>query len=238
MGIRKIEDEIDLREAMKKKAAELKLKDMEAKASTEKFTKERLRDLAKSHGVILALTPELKKEVKELQKKFNIPSSKIITEQITENDVLKKFSKIDHENLGMLAYQRILMQKEEIGVGLLPISKVYDLVNTGILKGILELKDLLKALKILKKNHVLDDLKEFDSGIVMIRFFPVQYTNDQVKVVGVAKKKGYISIEDVCIALNWSQDRALETLKSLEDTGVAKLRESLLKGKQWYFPSL
>ncbi len=97
---------------------------------------------------------------------------------------------------------------------------------------------ILKALKLLKKNHVIDDLQEFDSGIVMVRFFPVQYTNDQVKVVGVAKEKGYISIEDVCIALNWSQDRALETLKSLEATGVAKLRESLLKGKQWYFPSL
>jgi len=238
MGIRKIEDEIDLREAMRKKAAELKIKDMEAKASTENFTKERLRELAKKHGVILALTPELKQEVKDLQKKFNIPSSKIITEQITENDVLRKFSKIDHVKLGMLAYQRILMQKEEIGVGLLPISKVYDIVNTGILKGILELKDLLKALKVLKKNHVIDDLQELNSGIVMIRFFPVQYTNDQVKVVGVAKEKGFISIEDVCIALNWSQDRAIETLKSLEDTGVAKLRESLLKGKQWYFPSI
>ncbi len=238
MGIRKIEDEIDLREAMRKKAAELKIKDMEAKASTENFTKERLSELAKKHGVILALTPELKEEVKDLQKKFNIPSSKIITEQITENDVLRKFSKIDHVKLGMLAYQRILMQKEEIGVGLLPISKVYDLINTGILKGILELKDLLKALKMLKKNHVIDDLQEFDSGIVMVRFFPIQYTGDQVKVVGVAKEKGYISIEDVCIALNWSQDRVIETLKSLEDTGVAKLRESLLKGKQWYFPSL
>ena len=238
MGIRKIEDEIDLREAMRKKAAELKLKDMEAKAATENFTKERLTELAKAHGVILALTPELKAEVKALQKKFNIPSSKIITEQITENDVLKKFSKIDHEKLGMLAYQRILMQKEEIGVGLLPISRVYDLVNTGILNGILDIKDLLKALKSLKKNHVIDDLQEFSSGIVMVRFFPVQYTTDQVKVVGVAKDKGFISLEDVCIALNWSQDRALETLKSLEDTGMAKLRESLLKGKQWYFPSL
>ncbi len=238
MGIRKIEDEIDLREAMKKKAAELKLKDMEAKAATENFTKERLTELAKAHGVILALTPELKAEVKALQKKFNIPSSKIITEQITENDVLKKFSKIDHEKLGMLAYQRILMQKEEIGVGLLPISRVYDLVNTGILNGILDVKDLLKALKVLKKNHVIDDLQEFSSGIVMVRFFPVQYTTDQVKVVGVAKDKGFISLEDVCIALSWSQDRALETLKSLEDTGMAKLRESLLKGKQWYFPSL
>ena len=79
MGIRKIEDEIDLREAMKKKAAELKIKDIQAKAETEKFTKEKLKDLAKKHGVILALTPELKGEVKYLQKQYNIPTAKIIT---------------------------------------------------------------------------------------------------------------------------------------------------------------
>ncbi len=109
MGIRKIEDEIDLREAKKKRAAELKIKDMQAKASVEKFTKDRLRELAKNYGVLLALTPELRKEVKELQKKYGIPSSKIITEQITEHDVLKKFSKIDYQKLGMLAYQRVLM---------------------------------------------------------------------------------------------------------------------------------
>ena len=238
MGIRKIEDEIDLREAMKRKAAELKIKDIQAKASTENFTKERLRELAKKHGVILALTPELKDQVRDLQKKYNIPSSKIITEQITENDVLKKFSKIDHEKLGMLAYQRVLMQKEEIGVGLMPISEVYDLVNTGILKEVLDIKDLLKALKILKKDRVIEELQELRGSSVMVRFFPVQYTNDQVKVIGIAKEKGYISLEDVCVALTWSQDRALQTLKSLEDSGVAKFRESLLKGKQWYFPSI
>ena len=238
MGIRKIEDEIDLREAMKRKAAELKIKDIQAKASTENFTKERLRELAKKHGVILALTPELKDQVRDLQKKYNIPSSKIITEQITENDVLKKFSKIDHEKLGMLAYQRVLMQKEEIGVGLMPISEVYDLVNTGIIKEVLDIKDLLKALKILKKERVIEELQELKGSSVMVRFFPVQYTNDQVKIIGIAKEKGYVSIEDVCVALTWSQDRALQTLKSLEDSGVAKFRESLLKGKQWYFPSI
>ncbi|MHA1344585.1 MAG: hypothetical protein ACTSQG_11400 [Promethearchaeota archaeon] len=238
MGIRKIEDEIDLREAMKRKAAELKIKDIKAKASTENFTKERLRELAKKHGVILALTPELKDQVRDLQKKYNIPSSKIITEQITENDVLKKFSKIDHEKLGMLAYQRVLMQKEEIGVGLMPISEVYDLVNTGILKEVLDIKDLLKALRILKKTRVIEELQELRGSSVMVRFFPVQYTNDQVKIIGIAREKGYISLEDVCVALTWSQDRTLQTLKSLEDSGVAKFRESLLKGKQWYFPSI
>ncbi|MFX1583507.1 MAG: hypothetical protein ACFFDL_02845 [Promethearchaeota archaeon] len=238
MGIRKIEDEIDLKEAMKKKAAELRLKDIQAKAAAEKFTKERLRELAKKHGVILALTPELKEEVKYLQKQYKIPTSKIITEQITEHDVLKRFSKIDHEKLGMLAYQRVLMQKEEIGAGIIPISEVFDIINTGILKSNVEIKDLKKALRILKKNNVIDDLQELDSGTMMIRFFPVQYTSDQTKVIKVAKKNGFVSLEEVCVNLNWPQDRALKALKSLEESGIAKFRESLLKGKQWYFPSI
>jgi hypothetical protein len=238
MGIRKIEDEIDLKEAMRKRAAELKIKEIQAKASTENLTKERLRELAKRHGVILALTPELKSEVELLQQKYNIPSSRIMTEQITENDVLIKFSKIDHEKLGMLAYQRVLMRKEEIGVGLLPISEVFDLVNTGILKRNVEIKDVMKAMKLLNKSNVIEDIKKLDSGIVMIQFFPIQYTEDQVKVIELAKGKDYLTIENVCLEFTWSQDRALKVLQSLEESGLAKFSESLLKGKQWFFPSL
>ncbi|MFX1365248.1 MAG: hypothetical protein ACFFCE_16840 [Promethearchaeota archaeon] len=237
MGIRKIEDEIDLKEAMKKKATELKMKDMQAKASVEKFTKDKLRELAKQHGVLLALTPELREEVKELQKKYNIPSSKIVTEQITEHDVLKKFSKIDYQKLGMLAYQRVLMSKEETG-GIIPLSEVFELVNTGILKGNIEVKDVEKALKSLKKTKVIEDITELDTGSIMVRFFPIQYTGDETKVVNLAKEKGVLTLEDVCSNLNWSQDRALRALESLESSGTAKFRENILTGKQWYFPSI
>jgi hypothetical protein len=237
MGIRKIEDEIDLKEAMKKKAAELKMKDIQAKASIEKFTKDRLRDLAKKHGVLLALTPELRQEIKELQKKYDIPTSKIITEQITEHDVLRKFSKIDHQKLGMLAYQRVLMSKEETG-GIIPLSEVFELVNTGILKGNVDVKDVEKALKLLKKTKVIEDITQLDSGAVIVRFFPIQYTDDESKVVDLAKQKGVLTIEEVCISLDWSQERALRALESLEKTGIAKFRENILTGKQWYFPSL
>ena len=237
MGIRKIEDEIDLREAMKKKAAEIKMKDMQAKAAVEKFTKDRLRELAKKHGILLALTPELREEVKKLQKKYNIPTSKIITEQITEHDVLKKFSKIDYQRLGMLAYQRVLMAKEETG-GIIPLLEVFDLVNTGILKGNMEIKDIEKSMKLMKKARAIEDIYQLDSGAIMIRFFPIQYTDDEAKVIELAKQKDYLTIEDVCVNLEWSQDRALRALDSLEKSGMAKFRESVLTGKQWFFPSL
>jgi hypothetical protein len=222
---------------MKKKAAEIKMKDMQAKAAVEKFTKDRLRELAKKHGVLLALTPELREEVKKLQKKYNIPSSKIITEQITEHDVLKKFSKIDHKKLGMLAYQRVLITKEETG-GIIPLLEVFDLVNTGILKGNMEIKDIEKAMKFMKKENAIEDVHQLESGAIMIRFFPIQYTDDEAKVIDLAKQKDYLTIEDVCVHLDWSQDRAFRALDSLEKSGIAKFRESVLMGKQWFFPSL
>ncbi len=237
MGIRKIEDEIDLKEAMEKRAAELKIKEMQSKASVEKFTKDRLRELAKKHGVLLALTPELRKEVKELQKKYGIPSSKIITEQITEHDVLKKFSKIDYQKLGMLAYQRVLMSKEETG-GIVPLSEVFELINTGILKGNVEVKDAEKAMKALKKSKVIDGISQLESGVLLIQFFPIQFTGDEAKVVELAKEKGVITLEEVCTKLAWSQDRTLRALESLERTNIAKFRENILTGKQWYFPSI
>jgi hypothetical protein len=237
MGIRKIEDEIDLKEAMRKRAAELRIKELQAKASTDSITKDRLRELAKKHGVILALTPELKDEVKELREKYNIPSSKIITEQIREHDVLDTKSRVDIEKLGMLAYQRVLMHKEETG-GIMPISEVFELINTGILKNNVEIKDLTKSMKFLKKTSVIEDIRELDTGIIMIHFFPIQYTSDQVKIIELAKEKGYLSLEETCLKLEWSQDRALRALKSLEDSGVAKFTDSLLKGKQWSFPSI
>ena len=237
MGIRKIEDEIDLKEAMRKRAGELRIKELQAKASTDNITKDRLRELAKKHGVILALTPELKDEVKALREKYNIPSSKIITEQIREHDVLDTKSRIDTEKLGMLAYQRVLMHKEETG-GIMPISEVFDLISTGILKNNVEIKDLTKALKLLKKKSVIEDIRELETGVIMIHFFPIQYTSDQVKIMELAREKGFLSLEDACLKLEWSQDRALRALKSLEDTGVAKFTDSLLKGKQWAFPSI
>ncbi|MBD3210980.1 MAG: hypothetical protein GF311_00080 [Candidatus Lokiarchaeota archaeon] len=241
MGIRKIEDEIDLKEAMRKKAAELKLKEMKAKASVENLTKESLDQMAKNHGVLLALNPDLKEEVKYLQEKYNIPSSKIIKEQIKEKDVFGGiFNKIDDDKLGMLAYQRVLLRKDEIGVGLLPLSEVYDLVNTGELKGEIDIKDVLKAMQTLEKRGVIEEVKKLDSGVIMVQFFPIQYTDDQVKIIELVKSKeqGFITLEDVIDDLDWTQDRALRALQSLEESGLAKFQENIIKGKRWFFPSL
>ena len=129
------------------------------------------------------------------------------------------------------------MTKEETG-GIIPLSEVFELINTGILKGNVEVKDVNKALRLLKKTKVIDDITQLESGTIMVRFFPIQYTGDESKVVELANEKGILTLEDVCVKLDWSQDRALHALKSLEKSGIAKYRENILTGKQWFFPSL
>jgi len=240
MALRDIDDEISLKEAMEKKAAELKMKEMKAKASVKNLTKERLSEIAKKHGILLALNPELKDQVAYLQERYGIPSSKIIKEQITEESIMKKFNRIDYEKLGMLAYQRVLLRKEEIGAGLLPLSEVFDLVNTGQLKDNLDIDDTAKAMEKLQKKGVIENVEEIKSGAIMVQFFPIEYTQDEQKIIELVKQKGkgVISLEDVINELQWTQSRALKSLKSLEDSGLAKYTESMLRGKQWFFPSI
>ncbi|TXT59567.1 MAG: hypothetical protein BAJALOKI1v1_1400001 [Promethearchaeota archaeon] len=241
MGLRRIDDEISLKEAMQKKAAELRMKEMKAKASVKNLTKERLSELAKKHGVLLALNPELKEDVAYLQKKYGIPSSRIIKEQIDEESVLsKRFNRVDHEKLGMLAYQRVLLRKDEIGAGLIPLSEVFELINTGQLKSTIDINDAAKAMEKLEKNGVIESIEQVRSGAVMVQFFPIEYTQDEQQIIELVKEKGegVISLEAVIDELGWTQSRALKSLQSLEDSGVAKYTESILKGKQWFFPSI
>jgi len=235
--MREIQKKMKLKEEMMKKAAEIKMQELESKVQVQNMTKEKLREIAKKHGVIIALDDNLKEEVESIKKEYNIQESNVIRKLLTEEDVLLKGNKIDHEKLGMFAYQRVMFKKEETG-GLLLLSDVYDLVNTGVLNGIITLEDVEKAVKILKKKKVIPEIKELEGGVLAISFFPVQYTSDQSEVLKFVGTKGYCTLAEICAGLNWSEDRALRALNNLQATGIARFDESYRTGKKWYFPGL
>ncbi len=236
MGIRDIQRKIKLDEEMKKKAMELKAQEVESKARTAKLGKERLAEIAKNHGILLAIDPSLKAEIEEIRKTYNIPKGRIISEQMTEEKCLKG-KKVDIENLGMLAYQRVLLEKDETG-GLLSIGEAFDRVNTGVLKGIVTTQDVEKAMDNLLKQKIISDIKELDSGVKMVSFFAVQFTADQSIILNLAAKKGFVTLEEISMNLKWSTDRALRALEQMQQTGIARFDESFRTGKKWYFPSM
>ncbi len=237
MGIREIEDRSKIRELMRKKAAELRMNRLETQTAITKLTKEKLESIAKKHGVIIALDPDMRDVVEEIRKKYNIPKSRIIQEQITEEAVLKNGKKILHKQLAMLAYQRVMLEKNETG-GLLTLPDVFDRVNTGVLKNRLTIDDVEKAVKILKKDNVIPELKRLPSGVLAVSFFPVQHTQDQSKILELVKTDGVITTGDVCKTLNWTIERAERALQHLVDTRVARIMETFRTGKRYFFPSL
>ncbi|MBN2154434.1 MAG: hypothetical protein JW776_00135 [Candidatus Lokiarchaeota archaeon] len=239
MGLRELEKKMKIKEAMQRKNAEYKLKEIENQAKIQKMTKARLKEIARKHGVLIALDESLKEEVEALKKDYNIKESNIIREILTEDDVLPgDVHNIIHEQLGMLAYQRVMLQKGETG-GLLLLTDVFELVNTGILNGRITIDDVKKAVTILKKKKVIPQITMLDEDVMLISFFPVQYTQDQSEILNFAKNnKGTCSLAEVRAKLGWSEIRALRALENLENTGIAKTDESFRTGKRWFFPSL
>ncbi len=237
MGIRELEDRAKMRDLMKKKAAELRMHRLATKTATTKMTKEKLAEIAKKHGVIVALDPEMKDIIEEIRKKYNIPKERIIREQITEESVLKKGKKVDMKKLAMLTYQRVMLEKQETG-GLLTLPDVFDMINTGVLKNRITIDDAEKAVKILKKDKVIPEIKKLPSGILAISFFPVQYTKDQSSILELVKDDGVITTGDVCKSLNWTVERSERALQNLVDTRVARIAETFRTGKKYFFPSL
>jgi ESCRT-II complex subunit VPS22 len=237
MGLRDIEDKMKMRELMKKKAAELRMYRLENKTAITKMTKEKLTEIAKKHGVIIALDPDMAQEVEEVRKKFNIPKERIIREELSEETVLKNGKKVDIKKLGMFTYQRIMLEKTETG-GLLTLPDVFDRINTGALKNKVTIDDLEKAIKILKKDKVIPEVNRLPSGVLAISFFPVQYTQDQAAILEIVKNDGVINTGDVCKTLNWTVDRAERALQNLVDTRVARITQTFRTGKQYFFPSL
>ncbi len=237
MGIREIEDRNQMRELMRKKAAELRMKRLETKTEITKMTKDKLAEIAKKHGVIIALDPDMQEAVEEIRKRYNIPKERIIKEQITEESVLKRGKKVQLDRLGMLAYQRVMLEKQETG-GLLTIPDIFDRVNTGVLQGNITMEDVEKAVKMLKRNKIIPEIRTLESGVLIASFFPVQYTKDQASILNLVKDDGVINTGDVCKELNWTVERAERALQNLVDTRVARIMETFRTGKRYFFPSL
>ncbi|MBD3352439.1 MAG: hypothetical protein GF364_13205 [Candidatus Lokiarchaeota archaeon] len=237
MGLRELQKKMKLKEEMQKKKAQYEMEELESKAKLQKMTKEKLAEIAKKHGVIIALDDELKDEVEEIKKDYEIKETNVIRKLLTEKDVFNKWNRIDHEQLGMLAYQRVMVQKEETG-GLMLLTDVFDLVNTGELRGEIEIDDVEKAIKKLRKKNIIPEIKKLEGDVMTISFFPVQYTSDQSEILKFVRDKGYCTLAEVCAGLNWPEDRALRALENLQATGVARYDESYRTGKKWYFPGL
>ncbi len=242
MGIRELRDRMEKRRYMQKKAVEFKLEEIKSDLEAAAETKEKLEELARKYGVIIATSPKLQEEVERIRKQYGIPKESVITRVMSEEEVLKRGpmglgTRIDHEKLGMLLYLRAMFKRKENG-GIMTYGEAYLLVNTGKLAEKLEAKDVEKAVKILKKNNIIPGERELKSGVKVISFFPVELTDDQNEVLSIASRKGFTTLEELMLKTGWTKTRAQNTLQALEQEGITRKDESYAHGEKYYFPGL
>ena len=242
MGIRELRDRMEKRRYMQKKAVEFKLEEIKSDLEAAAETKEKLEELARKYGVIIATSPKLQEEVERIRKQYGIPKESVITRVMSEEEVLKRGplglgTRIDHEKLGMLLYQRAMFKRKENG-GIMTYGEAYLLVNTGKLAEKLEAKDVEKAVKILKKNNIIPGERELKSGVKVISFFPVELTDDQNEVLSIASRKGFTTLEELMLKTGWTKTRAQNALQALEQEGITRKDESYAHGEKYYFPGL
>jgi hypothetical protein len=242
MGIRELRDRIEKKKYMQKKATEFKLEEIKTDLETAAETKEKLEELARKYGVVIATSPKLQDEVERIRKQYGIPKEAVITHIMSEEEILKKGpmrlgTKIDHEKLGMLIYQRAMLKRKENG-GIMTYAEAYLLANTGKLAKKLETKDIEKAVKILKKNNIIPGIKELKSRVKIISFFPIELTDDQNEVLSIASRKGFTTLEEIMLKTDWTKARAQNALQALEQEGITRKDESYAHGEKYYFPGL
>ncbi|MHA1748434.1 MAG: hypothetical protein ACTSYF_07295 [Promethearchaeota archaeon] len=236
MGIREIQKKMKLKEALAKKAAELKAKEIETKVKIQTFTAEKIREIAQKHGFLLAINDEILNEIEQLKDKYDIPETRIIRKIVKKEDILDNKSRINFERFGWYIFQEVLIKKEETG-GIFTIPELYLFLKPLNLPFEFSLKDIEKSIQYLLKNRVIAGFEKLKSGIGVIYFFDERFTSDYQVVLNLGKKNGKLVIEDL-LNLGWTLQRAEKILDSLVKSGIARYDESYLKGKRWYFPGL
>ncbi len=236
MGIREIEKKIKLREAMEKKAAELRAQELDAKARTQKFTAEKIREIAARHGFILAINDEIKAEIDTLREKYAIPESRIIRKIVTKEEIADQKGKVDHEKLGWFAFQEVLIKKDETG-GIFTIPELFLFLKALDIPESITIKNVEKAMEYMAKIKAIAGYETLKSGVEVVYLFDEKFTTDYKVVLAIAKEKGIVGLEDL-LGLQWGQQRAEKVLDSLARSGIARYDESFLSGKRWFFPGV
>ena len=98
-------------------------------------------------------------------------------------------------------------------------------------------RDVLKALKGLKKNGLIDGIKKL-ADIKIVEFVPSGLTSDLQQILNLAAQKGYLTLEELMAETSWSEYRIMKSMDFLERRHIARKVESYREGKKWFFPTL
>ena len=238
MGLREIEKDIELKARMRKKSPQYMIKELENMLNTVKDLRVQLKEFEKKYGNLIIEKPEYQEKLKEIR--LEVGMSEIASEDFkSKPSTLEKITGKGsfYNQLGVQILYLVKKKTIETG-GIMTLAETVLMINEGRPTELVSALDVVRAINILEKAEVIPGIKKLDSGIKIVEFIPVELTPDQNIILNLASKKGFITLEEIIMNSNWTQERIERVIQTFIDNNLAKVDSSYATGKKYYFPGL
>ncbi len=199
--------------------------------------REKLRDAFETQGPTLLSIPAYRTALHELLEELGYEPESWIAKAMKKKGMVRRLLKRDDRIDGLRRdILRVADESRESG-GLMLFSKL--LVRMDDLGWSTDHAEIERVLKEMSREGLVQELMTLESGTLLVRFIPVELTNDPQRILGLADERdGRLTIEDIAVGLGWTEERIEQALKLLVDKGVAKLQKSYSTGTVYWFPGL
>jgi hypothetical protein len=225
------------KQAYKKFADKLKMKQLKGEGGRIKELRKMVQEFEDEFGTDINLMPaEMQIKYKKMRKDAGLPEISRIDLSSMDEPSLK--NKNDYMiKLANTVLQLGINRKNETG-GILSLPELIVLLKTQTPFKDVKVKDAKKVLKKLDKEGLIAGIEKLETEVEIIEFVPVSFSKDQNTILALASKDGTLTLGKAMTRLNWTKERILKNLETLEKSNIAKKDPRYAAGEKWYFPGL
>ncbi|MBD3406475.1 MAG: hypothetical protein GF411_10215 [Candidatus Lokiarchaeota archaeon] len=208
-----------------------------AKAERIEGIRRKLLEIFEKQGEMLLSVPAYRSALVELLSELGYDPESWISEALSKKGMVQRLLKRNDRIDGMQRdILRLASESRNFGGIMLFSELLISLDELGWNTNPDEVEDILSSMI---KEGLVDGLTTLKDGIRVVQFIPVALTHDPRDLLGLAAKKdGKLTIEDVVVNLEWTEERARNAFDLLVSKGVAKLQKSYARSTIYWFPGL
>ncbi|MHA1903531.1 MAG: hypothetical protein ACW977_06150 [Candidatus Thorarchaeota archaeon] len=199
--------------------------------------RDRLAGAFENHGTTLLSIPAYRSVLDELLRELGFEPESWIAEAKKKRGMVKRLLKRDDRSDGIRRdILRLAEDSRQTGGIMLLSELLVRMDNLGWSTGSDEVENILEEMD---KEGLVQGLSTLESGARLVKFIPVELTDDPQQILSLASKhEGKLTIEQTVIELMWTEERVMNALELLVANGVAKLQKSYARSTQYWFPGL
>jgi len=238
VGLRDIEKKIKVKSAFQVKDAELMIKELEQMINNISEVKKQLKKFEKKYGDKIADSKEYYDKLASLREELGLPTeigrydwkeAPSLKDKLTgkgfydvlANEILELGQKLTPENGGIIAVGELFTQLNKVRPGRM-----------------VSIDDMRRSIDKLINSQLLPPYRVLDSGVKILEFTTVEFSQDHDIILNYASRDGFITKENLLMKTDWTEERIDRSLKFFEEQGIARVDRSYSEGTKYWFPGL